>query len=654
MKKLNLLLLLYFGIQYFGKAQDLLKTQAQYSCAETRLQAATRQAVASPEHMRLMNMYDVTFYGLDLALERNSVYIDGSVTTHAKVKTKPLTVYAFELHQSFTIESITINGAAQTNISRNGSDVAVTLNAPVAANGTIKAVVKYKGNAPNSGNAAIGNGFNTAREVQWGNYVTWSLSEPYAAYEWWPTKQVLTDKADSVHVYVTTSPENKVGSNGVLTKTETLPNGKVRYEWKSKYPIDYYLISVAVSDYEEYVQFANPVGATKPIPIVNYVYKVGALAAYKAEIDKTATLLEIFSNLFTLYPFAEEKYGHSMAPIGGGMEHQTMTTQSIFVTTLTAHELAHQWFGNNVTCASWQDIWLNEGFASYAEYLAWENMDLPDNARNWIIEAHSWAKDALQGSLRVPDTTNVGRIFNYRLTYKKGAAVVHMLRYEINNDELFFQALRNYQTQFRGKTATTADLQRVMEETTGKELDYFFKQWYEGEGYPSFSIQWNQEENRLALESTQSGTGKTTLFRTDVTYRIQTTTGIQTVRVTQSQAKQKHLLSVSGEVLSITLDPDNWLLKDVSQIVHNTEMMVPERTPVLYPNPTTNATVFIKDLPFNATSATIYDRVGRKIGMQKFGSEQPVELHISNLPAGLYIVHITDGQQNFKTNLVKL
>ena len=272
MKKITLLMLFGIGTLHIATAQPQFKTQAQHTCAESRLLSSARMAVASPQHMQLMNLYDVAFYGLDLALERNSVFIAGSVTTHATVKTAPLSVFAFELHPSYTIESVTINGAQQSNINRNGSDVSVNLTTIVPAKSKVVAVINYSGTAPNSGTAAIGNGFNTARENQWGNDVTWSLSEPYAAYEWWPTKQVLTDKADSVHVFVTTSPENKVGSNGILTNTVTLPNGKVRYEWKSRYPIDYYLISVAVSDYEEYVQFANPAGATKPIPVVNYVY----------------------------------------------------------------------------------------------------------------------------------------------------------------------------------------------------------------------------------------------------------------------------------------------------------------------------------------------------------------------------------------------
>ncbi|MER2999552.1 M1 family aminopeptidase [Pontibacter populi] len=652
MKQIILLMSLCISTLHIVTAQPQFKTQAQHTCADSRLLGTTRMAVATQQHMQLMNMYDVTFYGLDLALERNSAYITGSVTTHATVKSSPLSVFAFELHPSFTIESVTINGAQQSNLTRNGSDVSVNLSTIVAAKSKVVAVINYSGNAPNGGNAAIGNGFNTARVSRWGNDVTWSLSEPYAAYEWWPTKQVLTDKADSVHVAVTTSAENKVGSNGLLTNTLNLPNGKVRYEWESRYPIDYYLISVAVSDYDEYVQFANPAGAAKPVPVVNYIYK-GSLDTYKNQIDFTPPLIEHFSELFTLYPFAAEKYGHSMAPIGGGMEHQTMTTQSTFTFTLTAHELAHQWFGDNVTCASWQDIWLNEGFASYAEYLGLQHYSA-DAAQSWMTDAHNRARSATQGSLRVPDTTNVGRIFNYSLTYKKGAAVVHMLRYEINNDALFFKALQNYQIKFGSGTASTADLQRVMEQTTGKKLGYFFKQWYEGEGYPVFNVAWNQRDRKMVLVSEQATTGKTPFFRTDITYQVQTTSGTETFRVRQTKPTQQFVFTVDGEVLGVTMDPENWILKEVNQIVKNSNLPVPDFAPIVSPNPVSGNFATITDLNFTPTTVVIFDRIGRKMGTQTIVQQENIQLQVSTLPAGLYFVQFSDGQQTRQVKFVKL
>lgn len=654
MKLLIRLLALVPALLYNYSAHGQFTPQAQHTCAETRLhQSSSKMAVATPGHQHLMNQYDVTFYALDLNLERNSVYIAGSVQTYARVKNSPLNVFAFELHPNFTIDAVTINGVLHTNIIRNGSDVAVQLTTPAPPNSSIQATIVYRGSAPGSGGAAIGNGFSTAYVNNWQTNVTWSLSEPYAAYEWWPTKQVLTDKADSVHVTIRTRAENKAGSNGILTKTEALPDGRVAYHWKSKYPIDYYLISVAVSDYEEYVQLANPAGVSKPVPIVNYIYK-GSLNVFKQEIDRTAGFLEYFSELFTLYPFAAEKYGHSMAPIGGGMEHQTMTTQSTFTFTLTAHELAHQWFGDNVTCATWQDIWLNEGFASYAEYLAYQHFE-PATAKLWLTDAQNRARQATTGSLRVPDTTNVSRIFNYNITYKKGAAVVHMLRHEINDDALFFEALRNYQQQFAGKTATTADLQQVLQTTTAKNLDYFFEQWYKGEGYPVFNVQWNQVGEQLVLEVQQTTTGATPFFKTDLPIQLQTTTGTQVVRVTQTRPMQQFVFPVQGFVNGVLLDPENWVLKLTNQVARNTALQIPELQPVVYPNPAHNQPIVtIADIAFTPTQLIIYDRSGRKMEVQDITGQQQPTARISHIPAGLYFIWLTDGQQTAVTRLLKL
>lgn len=611
-------------------------------------------AVATPEHQRLMNLYDLSFYKLDLQLERNSTYIAGSVTLAGQVRKSTLPVFAFELHPNFVIDAVFVNGEQVTTISRSGSDVTAQLPAAIGPNKSVSAVIQYHGTAPSGNQAAIGNGFTTAREQAWGNQVTWSLSEPYAAYEWWPTKQVLTDKADSVHVFVTTSADNKVGSNGLLTRVVDLPDNKKRYEWKSRYPIAYYLVSVAVSNYEEYLVEAKPAGAPAPIPILNYVYPGGALDFYKKDIDQTADFLEYFSELFTLYPFAKEKYGHSMAPMGGGMEHQTMTTQVGFFFTLTAHELAHQWFGDNVTCASWEDIWLNEGFASYAEYIALQRF-VPSEADDWMENAHRLALQRPDGSVKVNDTTNVRRIFSSRLSYKKGAAVLHMLRFTVNNDMLFYEALRKYQRQFGGGTATTEDLRRVFEETTGMQLGYFFDQWYSGEGYPIFEVEWNQQDNRLLIISNQRTSSPTvSFFKTDMEYLIRTTTGTTTVRVHHTKPNEQYVLQVDGTVTSIVADPQNWVLNADRPAEQNAFLEVPlTQDVVLYPNPATDF-VQLDNLHFAPTSAALYNATGQLVQFIPLSGTLNTRIPVTGLAAGYYVVVLRNGQQSHRASFIKV
>ena len=254
----------------------------------------------------------------------------------------------------------------------------------------------------------------------------------------------------------------KAGSNGVLVEVLDLGNVFKKFSWEHRYPIDYYLISVSVAEYIEYTVYANPIGTTNPIPIQNFIYNNPAtLPKFKKDIDETVEFIEYFSDIFGLYPFHQEKYGHCMAPLSGGMEHQTMTTQGFFYNTLTAHELAHQWWGNHVTCKSWSDIWVNEGFASYAEYLMLEEL-YPGDELVDMLDRHNTIMSQLGGSIWVEDSLDGDRIFSSRLTYDKGAAFVHTLRYLINNDELFFTSLKNFQSSFTFSTALGVDVQEVM------------------------------------------------------------------------------------------------------------------------------------------------------------------------------------------------
>ena len=627
------------------------------TCAAGRVSAAQRTATASVAHRAKMERYDVKYYKLDLALEDTSLNIAGSVWMRVRVGGQPLDSLAFELYQgpagaaTLFIDSVVVNGRRSPGVRRAGNDATAALAQPAAAGLLTDARIYYHGAAPAAGTAAIGNGFNYRSRVQVnGTFqpyrITWSLSEPFAAHEWFPCKQVLTDKADSSDVWVTTTRPNKVGSNGVLVRTVALPANHVRYEWKSRHPIDYYLISVAVAPYLETVSYAHPAGGPA-VPIVDYVYNQRALNFYQSEISRTASFIENYSNLAGLYPFADEKYGHSMAPLGGGMEHQTMTTQDGFTFTLTAHELFHQWFGDNVTCASWEDIWLNESFASYGEYLSLQALATPGDARDWMDNAHLYAQRS-NGTVYVLDTTNVGRIFDYYLTYKKGAAVVHMLRYLLNDDTKFFRALRTYQSQYRGRTARTADLQRVFEAEAGRPLGYFFQQWFRGQGYPTFNGRWNQVGGTVVLRvsETASVPATTPFFDTDVDYRLTFTDGTtQTVRLHQGQPVQTFQFAATGTVASIAVDPDQWVLdltapapardNSLALATHTTGSLAPLS---LFPSPCHDV-LNLAALPAHTARGEVVDATGRVVLRQELRATQP-QIDTRVLAPGLYYLRL--------------
>ncbi|MBF9238815.1 M1 family metallopeptidase [Hymenobacter sp. BT683] len=636
-------------------------------CAAAHVQAAQRPATSSVSHRTKMERYDVKYYKLDLALENTSLNVAGSVWMRIRVGSQPLDSLAFELYQApatsmpgtatLLIDSVVVNGRRSPGILRKGPDATAKLAQPAAANTLADARIYYHGTAPSGNSAAIGNGLSNRNTVHMDTNngsptfpfnVTWSLSEPFSAHEWFPCKQVLTDKADSSDVWVTTSLPNKVGSNGVLVRTVPLPANKVRYEWKSRHPIAYYLISVAVAPYIEYVTYANPVGGPR-VPIVNYVYNQNYLNYWKSWIDLTPGFLENFSALVGLYPFANEKYGHAAAPLYGGMEHQTMTTQDGFALTITAHELFHQWFGDNVTCATWEDIWLNESFASYGEYLSLQAFDTPASARNWMNSAHNLAFQN-SGSVYVPDTTRVGRIFDYYLTYKKGAGVVHMLRYLLNDDTKFFRALRTYQTQFSGSTARTADMQRIFEAEAGRPLGYFFEQWFRGQGYPTFTGRWNQGGSNFVLRvvETVSVPSVTPFFKTDVDYRLTFTNGTtQTVRLRQMQASETFQLTVNGTVASVAVDPDQWLLDRATTAPVRDNTLLATRAGAglsaltLYPNPCREQ-LQLAALPAARVTAEASDITGRVVLRQTLLATRP-QLDTRKLASGMYHLRLLGG-----------
>ena len=647
------------GQQVF--APDASTTDAGELCAAGHIRAALRTATSSVSHRAKMNCYDVKYYKLDLAMENTSLNVSGSVWMRIQVGSQPLDSLAFELYQSpvgtpatLLVDSVVVDGRRSPGIRWAGSDATAALAVPASANALADARIYYHGTTPSGNSAAIGNGLSNSANARYGGTtfpygVTWSLSEPFSAHEWFPCKQVLTDKADSSDVWVTTSLPNKVGSNGVLVRTVALPNNKVRYEWKSRHPIDYYLISVSVAPYTEYVNYAHPTGGPT-VPIVNYVYNQTTLNYFQAEIDRTPGFIENYSTLCGLYPFADEKYGHSMAPLGGGMEHQTMTTQDGFTFSLTAHELFHQWFGDNVTCASWEDIWLNEGFASYGEYLSLQVFNTPAGARSWMNNAHAIAQRS-SGSVYVADTANVRRIFNSALSYKKGAAVIHMLRYLLNDDAKFFNALRTYQSQFRGSTARTADLQRIFEAAAGQPLGYFFQQWFKGNGYPRFNVRWNKSGDNFLLRVDETVTVPTVtpFFKTDVDYQLIFADGTtQTVRLHQGQPIETFQFLVRGTVTGVVVDPDQRILDIGGGIfTQDNTLDFSQVEPIpfaLYPNPCRDQLQLV-GLPPTSTSAQVLDATGRIILRQSIVTAQP-QLDTHGLAPGLYLLRLfgSEGQ----------
>ena len=577
----------------------------------------------------LLDNYDVKFYWLDIEVSDTETKVSGKVTINAQA-VAAIDTFAFELIPVMSINKILIDGTEYTAWSRTGDNVLVPVD-PISQGNDFSAEIYYNGN-PGSG--GFFSGLSKAYSEQYQTSVVWTLSEPFAAKEWFPVKQDLEDKADSCWVFLTTDSDNMAGSQGILTQVVDLGNGKSRYEWKSSYPIDYYLISFAVANYQEYNTYAHPEEMNgDSILIQNFIYDApGCLENYKDEIDETASMIEMMSEKYILYPFHEEKYGHCLTQLGGGMEHQTMTTIGGFGFGLVSHELGHMWFGDNVTCATWSDIWINEGFATYSNYLAEEFLHGWESGKAFMIASQNSAMSQPGGSTYIPieeiAEDNVWRIFSGRLSYRKGAAIIHTLRHEIQDDSLFFAVMGTFQTEFTDSTATGDDFRQVAEDVTGMDFEQFFDQWYYGEGYPIYNYEYYMVNGTFHLTSTQTTSSPSTpLFVMLMDYKLKFADGTDTtVRFMQTDNLNTFEVFTGKEVTGVTVDPEAWTMEKVDNIsvtLEETEL------PVYFsmgPNPVNDLlNIFFLNPSNTKRELTVLDISGKTI-YQDFSFEDQLRI----------------------------
>lgn len=584
---------------------------------------------------------DLVHVLLDLEVTNASTKINGKaiLTFHINERIEHITL---ELTNQLKISQVLIN-ELETTFSHASDELQI--NHPSGAFGaeTHTITINYAG-TPNPAANNIFSGINNASSNAWGNQITWTLSEPFNAKMWWPAKQDLHDKIDSADLYITTNSNLKVGSNGLLQSSESLPGNKVRYHWSTRYPMAYYLLAITVGEYVEYNNYAQMPGNTNDsLLIQNYIYNnPETLPYFQDQLDMIPEMMELFCELYGPYPFAQEKYGHVMAPFNGGMEHQTMSSMGIFTFGLNAHELGHQWFGNQVTCAKWNDIWINEGFARFSEYLAAEHLLSSNSAEGTIANDMLTVINQDTGSVYIPDhepLTNQ-RIFNFGLTYAKGGLILNMLRNLVNNDEVFFSSLRTFLATYANRTATGEDFRAILEAENGMDFFHFFDQWYYGSGHPVYDISWTKiPGDSLKIVINQSTTHRTRLFTTPLEFHIIYESGQKKrFKILPSENEEAFLIAANGNVKRLIFDPDNWLIKEVDRFVQldqDGNVILDTTVPKLvelYPNPTNDRVYFTATIP----ALSVFSSTGQRI----LEAKKVTELDVSLLKKGLYFVEM--------------
>ncbi|UCE58743.1 MAG: hypothetical protein JSU63_15020 [Phycisphaerales bacterium] len=631
-----------------------------------------------PSYLQALADTDVLHYALQIEVSDldplgSTCWLAGSNTMTIQSKSAALSEFSFRLGDYYEVNGAFVNGSTPVAVN-NATETTwgVTLDRTYALDETFTLTIEYSGYTVHLPEVW---GSITVRTQDDGTPVVATLSQPYFAYSWWPVKEgdvgTPGDHSDKATLeFSIIAPDTfAVPSNGVLQGVDVLPGNRKRHRWASAYPIIPSLVAFAATEYNTWtLDYVHP-GGTMPVEF--YIYPELDIPENRAGWELCLDMIEIYAALFGEYPFIEEKYGIYNFP-WAGLEHQTMTGQGPeehndpFNEYLTSHELAHQWWGDAVTCKTWNHIWLNEGFATYADVM-WEEFK-PGGGPEVLKDLMAYRRDFVRwddGSVYVPDEelSVVEEIFNSATSYCKGAWVLHMLRHMFG-DETFFDILRAYRTAYEFKAATTEDFQAVCEDfNNGESLEWFFEQWIYGLGTPSFDWGWDSVgingQYYLLLSIDQVQSDSFPQFIAPIDFSINDST-IHTVF--NDSDFQNFVVPVSSAPSSVEFDPDVWLLWGA---VTETGY-VPGPPTIVETSPAPGEVIvppefievvtitFHSDVDLNERDISL---VGAKTGAVSFSltsltGVNPVVLELSEpLPFDVYTLTITDDVTGSATGL---
>lgn len=509
---------------------------------------------------------DVLHDDLDLRIDPAARTIQGTVAMQFK-PTASLRKLKMRLHEPLAVTSTLLDGRpAQFN--RAGSDLVFTLNSPLAPQSIHTLSVAYSGMPP-AGNG-IGGGmiFDTHQNIASAT----TLSEPFGSYNWWPCVDDLSDKL-TADVKLTVPPGMLGASNGKLLSATPNPDGWTTYHWSETYPLSNYLISANVTNYAAFSATYTSLDGKRKMPLRYYVYPEDLQQA-TINFARVPEMIRLFAGLIGEYPFLSEKYGMVEFPWGGGMEHQTLTSiGATHVSTggsanlIYAHELAHQWFGDEVTCATWNDIWLNEGFATYFEHL-WGLREFGRTEGDYMSDFYDDGlyNGYMKGSVYLYQASDP--FADFGAVYDKGSWVLHMLKYVMGKDR-FFRALKNYRTAHKYSNASTADLQSACEMVYGKSLAWFFDQWVYTPFRPIYHVSFTQSGNAVSVTVAQkqphrianrTSGANVYIMPAQLTLHFSDRSA-QVMNVVNNLRTQTFAFTVTKTVASVGFDEDHRILK---------------------------------------------------------------------------------------------
>jgi len=588
--------------------------------------------------------YDITYHKLEFSVNPAIASISGKITTTFTAKVN-MTKVVFDLDDNMSVSKVTQNGNSLAFSQNSNDELNITLQNTLFSNQSTTVSIEYSGNPTSNGFGSFE--VSTHSETP----VLWTLSEPYGALGWWPCKQDLNDKIDTIDVYIT-APQQYISVSNGMEQSATINNGLKTTHFKHQYPIPAYLIAIAVTNYQTYSHTVSNNG--KPFPIINYVYPE-SLNYAQNNTRVTVNIMEHFINVFGNYPFENEKYGHAQFGWGGGMEHTTVSFMGSFDRDLIAHELAHQWFGNKITCGSWKDIWLNEGFATFLTGLSIEHLDGETAYKNWKSSKISSITSISNGAVYLSDadTLSVNRIFNGRLSYNKGAMVLHMLRKKLGETN-FFIALKNYITDadLAYNYAKTPDLISHLEAVYGESLTEFFNDWVYNQGYPTYQVNWHQPEpNKVNIQLLQTQSdASVSFFETAVSIRLNGINGETKYLILNNISNnQTFIEEVSFTIASLEFDPNLDLISRNNTVTLSTENQIIDKSTItIYPNPINDILEIFPSKTLIVKKTTIFNVLGKKML-----ETSKLSVNLKEFSSGIYFVKIQTNKGNFDRKIIK-
>jgi len=602
-------------------------------------------AKVSDEVTDNQQLFDIKYYSLDLVINVRYSKIIGNTKVMGEVLSEPMSKVELNFWQGLEIDSIYLSQNNQKLTYTWVNDIlSVDLDSTYSAGDIFTFNIEYSGNP----------GQNTYGYFSFDMYndqsLVWTLNEPYGARGWFPCKDVPSDKPDSMDIFVKVPKGYIVASNGNLISQTDEINSTV-FHWHEQYPIATYLVSLAIHPYKQFSDWY--VYDDNDSMEVQYFVFPNNYTNRVHDYRKTVDMIEYFSETFGEYPFIEEKYGHAEFGWGGGMEHQTITSLGGSSEMLIAHELAHMWWGDAVTCHSFHDLWLNEGFASYSEALWYEYEYDGATASDYQLYSEYFG----DGTIYIENLNGSESFFSKGLRYDKASWVLHMLR-NVVGDNMFFEIVQTfYQSEkFKYGSVTTEQFIEHCNEISSINLDKFFHQWIFEEYYPDYSYYWTTTEVdsgyivNLTLNQEQTNTG---MFWMPIDIRVSTLHEDYDFVIWDSVKTQTFELFVEQNPKIIDIDPDNWILKKVK--LADTSIAKEKQANAFrlfqnYPNPFNPETNIAFNLPIRAEiRLNVYDILGHPVkelanGILESGFHRII-FDGSGLPTGIYFYKFEYGDQ---------